>query len=304
MVGAALLVEVVIGVGVASSHSKYAIGLVAAVVVCWLIWSFPLAGCAVYMFLAAGIVDSGHYVFVAAGRTLYGHEVVLAVLLLRAILRPRRRTMGGSAGAALAAFLAILLFSTALAVEAHTTTLNNAITWGRVFFVMTYFWVVVRLAPDRRRLGILLATGIVLGALSGVVGLAVALSGDANTIFQASGNMVNTPGTSFLRVRMPGLGLAFMLLWVLVVWLIRNRRPHRLWLICLPWLVIVILISQNRNMWVVDVFSLVLVMLIAGYFGPRARAAAAEGRCPKCGHDISAATDQCPECGTPLKATV
>lgn len=48
----------------------------------------------------------------------------------------------------------------------------------------------------------------------------------------------------------------------------------------------------------------ILVMLIAGYFGRRARAAAAEGRCPKCGHDISAATDQCPECGTPLKATV
>jgi len=265
---AAGLFEVAIGAGVASSHHKYAIGLVAAVAVCWLIWSFPLAGCGVYMFLAAGIVDSGQYIFHAGGRTLYGDEVVLAVLLLRAILRPRRKTWGGPAGAALAAFLAIFLFSTALAVEAHTTSLNNAVTWGRVFFVMTYFWVVVRLAPDRRRLGILLAAGIMLGVLSGIVGLAVALSGDANTIFQSSGNMVNAPGTSFLRVRMPGLGLGFMLLWVLVVWLIRNRRPHRLWIICLPWVLIVILISQNRNMWVVDAFSLVLVMLIAG---PRVR---------------------------------
>ena len=268
VIGMALLAEAVIGVGVASSHTKYAIGLVAAPAACWLIWSFPLAGCAVYMFLAAGIVDSGQYLFYVGGHSMYGHEVVLAVLLLRAILRPRRKTWGGPAGGALAAFLAILVLSTALAVQAHTTSLNNAINWGRVFFVMTYFWVVVRLAPDRRRLGILLATGIALGALSGIVGLAVALSGDANSIFQASGNMVNAPGTSFLRVRMPGLGLAFMLLWVLVVWLIRNRRPRRLWMICLPWILIVILISQNRNMWVVDAVSLVLVILIAG---PRVR---------------------------------
>jgi hypothetical protein len=270
LIGGLLIFEALIGVAVASSHVKYAILLVAGVAGFWLIWRYPLAGCVGCMFLVAGIIRADYYHFSFAGHLFYGYELVLVVLLLRAIIEPRRHTWGGAAGAWLAAFLAILLLSTGLAIQAHHTSLNNAINWGRVFFSMTFFWVVVRLAPDRRRLGILFLAGIALGALSGIVGLVLALAGNVHSVFQDAGMQILVPSTigHLLRVRMPGLGLGFMLLWVAIVWLIRDRRPKWLWAISIPWIIIDILVSQNRNMWVIGVLSLVLVMLIAG---PRVR---------------------------------
>jgi O-Antigen ligase len=262
--------EALIGVAVGSSHVKYAIGLVAGVAACWLIWRFPLAGCVLCMFLVAGIIRADFYHFSAGGHLFYGYEVVLVVLLLRAAISPRRHTWGGAAGGWLAAFLALLILSTALAITQHNTSLNNAINWGRVFFVMTFYWVVVRLAPERRQLGLLLLSGIAIGALSGIVGLILALSGNLHSVFQDAGDQVLTTSSigSLLRVRMPGLGLGFMLLWLAVVWLIRGRSPKWLWVVSIPWILVDILVSQNRNMWVISVGMLVLVLLVAG---PRVR---------------------------------
>jgi hypothetical protein len=268
--GAVALFEALIGVLVASSHAKYAILLIAGVAACWLIWRFPLAGCVLCMFLVAGIIRADFYHFSAGGHLFYAYEVVLAVLLARAAISPRRSTWGGAAGGWLAAFLAILILSTALAITSHHTSLNNAINWGRVFFVMTFYWVVVRLAPDRRRLGVLLLAGIALGALSGIVGLVLALSGNTHSVFQDAGHQVLVPSSigSLLRVRMPGLALGFMLLWLAVVWLIRRRPPRWVWAVSIPWILVDVLVSQNRNMWVLGILSLVLVMLVAG---PRVR---------------------------------
>ena len=265
-----LAFEAVIGVAVASSHYKYAIMLVVGVAACWLTWRFPLAGFIVGLFLAAGIIYPSFFVFRAGGRTVYGYEVVLLVLLVRAAIHPRRNTWGGAAGGALAAFLAILLLSTVLAVMSGGTSLNNAINWGRAFGALAFFWVIVRLFPDRRSLGVVLTAGVVLGAISGIVGLVLAVSGNPNVIFQDSGHQVLTSSGvgSLLRVRMPGLALGFMLLWMLLVWIARGRQPRWLWWACLPWILIVILVSQNRNMWISGVLSLALVMLVAG---PRVR---------------------------------
>ena len=264
-----LAFEAVIGVAVASSHYKYAIMLVVGVAACWLIWRFPLAAFIVGLFLAAGIIYSNFYVFRAGGRTVYGYEVVLIVLLVRAAVQPRRNTWGGAAGGVLAAFLAILLISTLMAVASGGTSLNNAINWGRPFGALAFFWVIVRLFPDRRSLGVILTSGIVLGAISGIVGLVVALGRNPSSIFQDPGTPgLSSMGGSLLRVRMPGLALGFMLLWVLLVWIARGRRPRWLWWVCLPWILVVILISQNRDMWLSGALALVLVMLVAG---PRVR---------------------------------
>src|ERR1700677_2360127 len=115
--GGVVVLEVLIGVGVASSHYKYAILLVAGVVICWTVWRFPIAGMVAMLFLAAGIFTPSFYTFRFAGRTVYAYEVLLVVLLLRAIIRPHRVTWGGAAGGFLLAFLAILALSTALAIQ-------------------------------------------------------------------------------------------------------------------------------------------------------------------------------------------
>lgn len=266
VLGGAALLEVLVGAGVASGHAKYAIMLVVGAAGCALVWRFPLAGSILMLFLVAGIIYPAYYVSRIGGRTVYGYEAVLAVLLLRAVIRPRRVTWGGAAGAALALFLAVLILSTMLAVGAGAVTLNDAINWSRAFYVLSFFWVVVRLAPDRHGLGVLLIGGLVLGAISGIVGLVLALGGNLHSVFQDPGNQALTAGSagSLLRVRMPGLGLGFMLLWVVLLWLTRRRKPRWLWWGCLPGILLVIAISQNRNMWVAGSVGLLLVMLVSG----------------------------------------
>jgi O-antigen ligase len=266
LLGALAAFEALIGVALATSHYKYALMLVLGVAGCWLVWRFPAAGTIVMLFLAAGIIYPYFYVFRFAGRTVFGYEVVLLVLFARAAIAPRSNSWGGAAGAMLALFFCVLVLSTLLAVKSGETSLNNAINWGRPFGARALFWVIVRLFPNRRDLGVLLAGGIVLGAISGVVGLVLALSGNVNTIFNDSSHSVIVAGSvgSLLRVRMPGLALGFMLLWLLLMWIARGRGPRWLWWVCLPWILVDILVSQNRNMWVAGTLSLGLVLLIAG----------------------------------------
>lgn len=270
LVCGAALFEVGIGAAVASSHYQYAVMLAVGIAACWLIWRFPVAGCIAMLFFVGGIIYSSYYVFHFAGRTVYAHEVVLLVLLARAAIAPRRRTWGGAAGASLTAFLLFLIVSTLLALQSGSVSLNNAVNWSRAFYTLTFFWVVVRLLPDRRRLGIVVTAGIALGAISGVVGVVLAVAGNVNGVFQDSGHQALVPSMvgSLLRVRMPGLGLGYMLLWLALLWLARGRGPRLLWWICLPCMLLDILVSQNRNMWVLGVLSLVAVMVIAG---PRTR---------------------------------
>jgi O-antigen ligase len=263
--GGLLLVEVILGAGVASSHSSDVLTLPVAVAAAWCIWRFPIAGILLMLFLAAGIIYPEYFVFHLSGRTVYGNEIVLLVLLARAAINPHQRTWGGAAGGALALFLIILTVSTALAVSSGSETLFNAINWSRGIYVVAAFWVVIRLIRDRHDLAILLTGGLVLGAISGVVGVVLAVSGHLNSIFQDSGNQVLT-GTagSLLRVRMPGLGLGFMLLWLMLAWMVAGRRPRKLWWACLPGVLLVVLVSQNRNMWVAGIVALLLMMLVSG----------------------------------------
>ena len=271
LLGGAVGLEALIGVAVASSHYKYAILLVVGVAVCWLVWRFPLPG-AIAMHVPRG---RDHLPAVLRVPFRRPHVVrlsrsLLLVLLARAAISPSASSWGGAAGGALAVLFCVLILSTILAVQSGAPRLNNALIWAESFGALAMFWVVVRLFPDRRSLGVLLTAGIVLGAISGVVGLVLALSGNLHSIFQDPGGQVLVTSSvgSLLRVRMPGLALGFMLLWVLLVWIARGRGPRWLWWVCLPWILVDILVSQNRNMWVVGTLSLVLVMLIAG---PRVR---------------------------------
>jgi O-antigen ligase len=266
LLAAAVVVEAGIGAAIATSHSKYALALVVGCAACALIWRFPIVGCIAELWFVGGIIYPEFYVYYVGGHTVYAYEIVLVVLLARAAIAPARRTWGGAMGGWLLAFLVVLTISTAMAIHAGNVSLNDAVNWGRPFYALAFFWVVIRLCPDRRTLAILLTAGIVLGAISGVVGAWLAIDGHVSGIFAGSGMQVlvtNTAG-SLRRVRMPGLGLGYMLLWLALLWLTRSRRPKLLWAVCVPLTVLVILVSQYRDMWVLSVMGLVWMMLVSG----------------------------------------
>jgi O-antigen ligase len=193
-------------------------------------------------------------------------EVILALLLVAAVLRPARRWWGGVAGAALAGFLVCVVVGITVAVAAGRTDLVSAVDLARPFFLLGYFYVIVRLVPDRRRARQLLDAAAALGAVTGAVSVAVAFAPGLNDLFQdPTRAFVTSDGFGSLqRVRLPGLALAYMLFWYAVYRTTFARGAQRgAWALVTAGMAGGLVVSFNRNMWVGLAAGLV-VLVVSG----------------------------------------
>ena len=148
------------------------------------------------------------------------HELCLTALLMVAVLRPKRDTWGGTAGKALLAFFVILGISAGLALESHHTTVTEAFNWGRDFYCLTIFWVVIRLFPSVEDRRTLLVGATVIAAGAGVIAVLVALGAGFGDALQAAGGQTvrSEEGLGSLqRVRLPGLSADYALFWFVAV---------------------------------------------------------------------------------------
>jgi hypothetical protein len=194
-------------------------------------------------------------------------EVTLVLLLVAAVLRPARRWWGGVAGAALAGFLVCVVVGIGVAVAAGRTDLVPAVDLARPFFLLGYFYAIVRLVPDRRRARHLLDVAAVLGAVTGAVSVAVAFAPGLNDLFQdPTRAFVTSDGFGSLqRVRLPGLALAYTLVWYAVYRTTFSRGAQRgVWLLVTAGMVGGLAVSFNRNMWVGLAAGLVVLVVWSG----------------------------------------
>jgi O-antigen ligase len=153
-----------------------------------------------------------------------------------------------------------------LAVTAGRTDFSTALTWARPFFPLAFFFVVVRLFPGGRARQ-LLTVGAAIGALTGVVALVASLN-------PAVGDLLQDPSQQFVReregigmlerVRLPGVALAYVLVWLPVVRIVESRGLVRLgWLAVLAGMALNIGVSLNRNMWVGLAGGVLLLIVLA-----------------------------------------
>lgn len=265
-----LAVEVLLGAAVASSHAKYAIVAVLGIPAFMLIMRHPFGGACLLMALVAGFITDEVPKLTLGGTHIFPGELVLGILLIAAIARPRRQTWGGSLGLGLGLFLGWLLLSSVLAIQSGAGTLNEVELGGRVFFMLAFFWVVIRLFPEREQVMRLLTAAAVIGAVTGVVALLLAVHVPPHDLLLKPAATVIYQGGSggFLRTRLPGLALSFILLWIVVWRLAHRERPSWVWWLCLLGAITNVLVSLNRNMWVASLIGFALVLLVTG---PRVR---------------------------------
>lgn len=265
----ALLLELVLARGLAQPETSRVVLLFLGVAALAFAFRFPLATALFFLALTDFVFHPTYFDFELGPLSVRPHELVLAALLAFSLLRPERRTWGGVAGGALAAFLAIVLLSAGLALADGRAGAADILTWGRSLFLLTFFYVVVRLfpAPEQRRQ--LLTGAAVLAAAAGVVALAVALGAGFGESLQSAGENAITSQEglgSIERVRLVGLSAAYGLFWYAVV-RATAAGPGRArigWLLLLAGLAVNIAVSFNRNMWLGLGLGLVLMAVVGG----------------------------------------
>jgi O-antigen ligase len=264
-----LVLEVALARGVSGPQiSKYVYLFVGLYVVAF-VFRFPLATALAFFFFTDFLFAATKFSHQVGSITVRPAEVALACLFLLAVLRPKKHTWGGRTGAGLAAFLAILALSGLVAVSSHTTNLSNAFNWGRPLALLAFFWIVIRLFPepeDRRKL----MTGIaVLAAVTGLATLLISMgAGFGNSLKENGGvgELSGEEGTEGVqRIRLAGLSACYALFWYTVVQIIGRKGLSRLlWSGLLGGMLLAIVLSYNRNMWLGIVIGAVFMAVVGG----------------------------------------
>lgn len=266
---AVLLLELLLARGVAQEGISRVVVLFLAVAALAFVLRFPLATAIGLLAFTDFVFHPTYFDFHAGPLSVRPHELALLALLGLSLLRPERRTWGGSAGGALAAFLGIVLLSAALGVAEGRAGATDVLAWGRPLFLLTFFYVVVRLFPTAAQRRQLLTGAVVLAAATGVVALAVALGAGFGDSLQSAGENAITSQEgigSIERVRLVGLSAAYALFWFAVVRTTTAGKGSRLfWLLLLAGLVLNIAVSFNRNMWLGLAVGLVMMAVVGGH---------------------------------------
>lgn len=261
------VIEVALAHGVVGPQISRYVYLFVGVFLLALIWRFPLATGLVFLGFTDFIFFPSQFQAQMGSLTIRPHEVALAVLLLLSVVRPKHESWGGRIGLCLAIFLGLALASDLIAYESGRVELTNAFNWLRPLFPLALFWVVIRLFPDVEARRVLLTGGAVLAAATGVIALFMALGTGFLQGLESSEQALLSEGGfgSLARVRLPGLSMGYALFWYSAVQAIGRRGWSRvLWSTLLLGILLDIVVSYNRNMWVGVILGLFLTALIGG----------------------------------------
>jgi len=262
-----VLAEVMLGAAI--TDPRFLMLLVAAggAVGLAVLYRLPAVGVVAVLILAASVFSPKVLAFEVGPLQTYPFEIVLGGLLLVALVAPRRATWGGTAGLALALFLGLLVLSGAVALIAGRAEPVQILNWGRPFALLTLFYVVVRLFPTRAEAMRLAAAGAVVGGLTGALALFAAIGANLGPALATATESFVTEGEGvgrLSRVRLPGLGLAYVLFWFAVIAFVESRGSRRIgWGLVLAGDVVGITLSFNRNMWIGLLLGLCLILLLA-----------------------------------------
>jgi O-antigen ligase len=233
------------------------------------VFRFPMATALLFLGLTDFVFHPAFFAREVGSLSIRPHELALGCLLLLAVLRPVRRTWGGTPGVALGVFLALVLVSAGLAVSAGETTPQDVMGWGRALFLLAFFYVVVRLFPGAQQRRLLMTGTAVLAAVTGVVAATISFGGGAlaSALVDSSGQLVREEvgAESIERVRLAGLSAGYALFWYCVVRIGDGEgRSRLLWLAIFGGIALNVAVSLNRNMWLGLLVGGALMAVVGG----------------------------------------
>ena len=171
------MLELVLAHGLIGPAISKVVFLFLAVVVAAVVLRFPMATALVFLCLTDFIFYPTAFAKEVGPISLRAHDLALVLLLGLALVKPKRRTWGGNTGTALLVFLGLVTLSDLIAIKSGATNLHEAITWARPLFLLTLFYVIVRLFPSVEERKTLMLGAAVVGAITGLVALAASTGG-------------------------------------------------------------------------------------------------------------------------------
>lgn len=243
------------------------LGVVAAAV----LLRFPMATALLFLCLTDFIFYPTAFAKEVGPISLRPHDLALILLLGLAFVRPKRRSWGGHTGLALAIFIGLIALSDLVAIKGGSTNLHDAITWGRPMFLLTVFYVIVRLFPSTEDRKTLLLGAAAVGAATGIVALAASVGGGVSAALEKAApetiRMSESGEGGIERVRLPGLSIGYGMFWYTVTQIVAKRGyPRWGWSLLLAGIGLDIVVSFNRNMWIGITFGLLLMAAFGGTF--------------------------------------
>jgi hypothetical protein len=203
---AVLAIELVLAHGVAQPEVARYVLLFVGLFFVALIFRFPLATTIVFFGLTDFIFPSSYFSHNVGALTVKPHEVALACLFALALAAPKRRSWGGTTGAALAVFLGLMTLSALIGVEAGRVGLTDAFNVARPMGLLAMFYVIVRLFPEPEDRRTLLIAVAVMAALAGVAAVLISFGAGFGSALEGSDVNTITEGLgSIQRVRLVGL---------------------------------------------------------------------------------------------------
>jgi O-antigen ligase len=155
-----------------------------------------------------------------------------------------------------------------VAISAGKVSLSDGVQWGRAFFMLTMFWVVLRLFGDRESLHRLMVMAAIAAGVSGGVALLIATGTNLSSVLGQAGMYYVNQGLgigSLARIRLPGLALGYPLFWYSALHITRSRGLARIgWMLIVAGIVVNLAVSLNRNMWAGLLVGLVGLVIVGG----------------------------------------
>jgi hypothetical protein len=264
-----LALELVLGHSAAAPQiSKLVFLFIGAFAVAF-VFRFPLVTALLVIALTDFVFYPTYFAKQVGPISVRPHELALACLLLIAMVRPKRRDWGGTAGIALLVFYAMLGASALAAVKfSHTVSLSDAFNFSRPLFSLSLFYVIIRLFPSARDRRFLLTGTAVVAAATGVIAALTAFGAGFGDALQAAGSetiKAENGLDSIDRVRLPGLSAGYALFWYAAMQIIARRgAKSAFWWAILGGISIDIIVSFNRNMWLGIALGFIILLAIGG----------------------------------------
>jgi O-antigen ligase len=263
-----LALEAVLAHGVVGPQISKLVFLFLGAFIVAFVFRFPMASALVVVGLTDFVFYPTYFAHQVGPVSVRPHELALACLVAVAILRPQRRTWGGTAGVALAVFYAMVAISAIIAVSGGATSITEAFNWARPLSLLSLFYVVVRLFPEPEQRRFLLMGAAVIAAVTGILALMISLGAGFGQALQAAGSQTIKAENglqSIDRVRLPGLSAGYALFWYVAVQIAARPGARRLgWGLLLTGILIDIVVSFNRNMWLGIALGLALMVIVGG----------------------------------------
>jgi O-antigen ligase len=195
---------------------------------------------------------------------------LLSLIVLRALAERNFQLVRTPLDIPLLAFVGIAFFSTFVAIQSSSLTIQDSLGEMRSIANYLIFFAVTNLIRKDRQVKTLLIGLFVLASLVAIAMIIQYILGPSTQLIPGRVEVLSTEGTSsadVTRIIPPGYSLVFVaFLFLSVIHAYQDFKLHRLWLL-LPWLLtgLAVLLTFKRHFWV----SVIAVFLLLLWFSKR-----------------------------------